>query len=112
MKRKIDREFLLERCKVHKSIVDEELSVLQQNGILNVAVLSAFSSSKNELRNLKAKNERGESVTLAEETIDLLWRFIEEHRSRPVSKRSCRILAFRTGLLTIDDALVKPKEGA
>jgi len=72
------REFLLEQG-VDSTVVDKALLALWKNEVRNVATLSAF-SSKEELRNLKAKNEQGEEVKLGEGTIAVLWKYIEGKR--------------------------------
>jgi hypothetical protein len=77
---------------VHQSVIADRLLVLRKNDILNVTTLCAF-SSREELRNLKAKNEKGEDIALGEGTIALLWKYIEENREKkgnetgPATKR-------------------------
>lgn len=80
--REIDQKFLLDRL-IPRSWVDKTLFVLQKNGIMNVGTLLNF-PSEDRLRNLKAKNDKGEEVTLVEGTVLNLWAYIERMRGSGV----------------------------
>jgi len=76
-KRKL-REFLLEQD-VDSIGVDKALLVLWGNEVYNVATLTAF-SSEDKLRDLTARNDKGEEVRLGAGTIAVLWKYIVEQK--------------------------------
>jgi len=99
-KRKL-REFLLEQG-IDFTVIDKTLLVLWTNEVFNVGTLSAF-SSKEDLRNLRARNDNGEEVALGAGTVEVLWSYILRRRADSSTAQPSKKLRLSGNATTPED---------